>query len=229
MVRKSFALLMAPLLLAFLVLAPSPGAAATIELFDYAFYDNGALYSNTTPAGMNTASFDLTSGLGTLTYTISSAGANTFIAFFDHEIDEATNTFFNEYGTAVGAPASGQSWEIDEPGYGFGDIYTNVTKGALDNTNAVPSGSDDDVSLALGWSFTLSAGEYAMLTFVVSDTAPASGFYLTHTDPDSEATLYFYSTLIIKGISPVPLPGSLLLLGSGLLGLMGYGWRRRQT
>jgi hypothetical protein len=64
---------------------------------------------------------------------------------------------------------------------------------------------------------------------VVSDTAPASGFYLTHTDPDSEATLYFYSTLIIKGISPVPLPGSLLLLGSGLLGLMGYGWRRRQT
>ena len=37
-----------------------------------------------------------------------------------------------------------------EPGFLFGDIYTNVINGTLDNTNGVPSALPDDVSFALG-------------------------------------------------------------------------------
>ena len=69
-----------------------------------------------------------------------------FIVFLDADIDRATNTFFNEYGEFVslalppGAPAgaiAATSWEIDEPGFLFGNIAPHVLTGTLDNTNGV--------------------------------------------------------------------------------------------
>jgi len=204
-------------------------SALEINLFDWAFNIDGTLYeasnSDPLPGNINASGFDLLSGLGTITITSAGAGSHSVIAFFDHEIDEETNTFFNEFGSTVGAPAAGQSWEIDEPGYKYGDIYDNFTVGALDNSNGVPSSAPEDVSMALGWNFILGAGETAYLNLLLSTTAPTSGFYLVQTDPDSQASLYFSSTLDIRS-SSVPEPGLLFLLVTGLAGL--FGFRRFQ-
>ncbi len=208
-------------------------SALEINLFDWAFNIDGTLYeasnSDPLPGNINASGFDLLSGLGTITITSAGAGSHSVIAFFDHEIDETVNTYFNEVGSTVGAPAAEQSWEIDEPGYVFGNIYDNFKAGTLDNSNGVPSSAPEDVSMALGWNFILGAGETASLNFnlLLSETAPTSGFYLVHTDTDSEspASLYFSSTLDIKS-SSVPEPGLLFLLVTGLAGL--FGFRRFQ-
>jgi hypothetical protein len=50
-------------------------------------------------------------------------------AMFDFDIDTSSDTTFNENGALVGTLAAGQSWEIDEPGYVFGDVYDNVLSG----------------------------------------------------------------------------------------------------
>jgi len=153
------------------------------------------------------------------TTSFTTPGSHFYILFVDPDIDQNINTYFNEYGAAIGTPAAGQSWEIDEPGYVYGDSYANFLAGALDNMNGVPSSAPDDVSLALGWNFLLAPGETADLYFVLSEIAPSSGFYLTQTDPDSNATLYFSSTLTIHDGTQVPEPSSVVLLGAGLAGL----------
>jgi hypothetical protein len=159
---------------------------------------------------------------------VSGAGAHEFIAYFDHEIDESINTFFNEHGVTSGTPDSIQSWEIDEPGWTYGDIYTNLTSGALDNTNGVPATAPDDVSMAIGWDFSLVAGETAKISYFLTTTAPTGEFYLEQFDPDSQASIFFYSTYAVGGGgTQVPEPSTLLLLGAGLAGLGLYGRRSR--
>jgi len=146
--------------------------------------------------------------------TINSPGSHYIAAFVDPEIDEADNTFFNESGFVSGAPAAGQTWEIDEPGWVFGDIYDNFLAGTLDNTNSI---AGDDVSMALGWSFVLTPTEVAHISFTLAQTAPAGGFYLIQSDPDSQANLYFSSGLNIRdGQNQVPEPSTIVLLLSGL-------------
>jgi hypothetical protein len=151
-------------------------ASATSLLYDWAFNIDGTTYEYFLGDSMPTSGALDGEGLGTLTWSTNAVGAHSFIAFFDHEIDEPLNTFYNEFGTAAGSPAAGQSWEIDEPSYVFGDIYWNVLDGALDNTNGVPAGFDDDVSMAMGWNFTLAADEIAIIELILADTAPDSGF-----------------------------------------------------
>ncbi|MBI4847457.1 MAG: PEP-CTERM sorting domain-containing protein [Nitrospirae bacterium] len=210
-----------------IAVAASGATAATIGLFDWAFNVDGATYEFANGDSMPTSGV-LVGGLGTLTWSTSTAGNHNIIAFFDHEIDEELNTYFNEYGDTSGSPAAGQSWEIDEPGYVFGDIYDNVLSGFLDNMNGVPSTSPDDVSMALGWDFSLLTGESADIEFILSDIAPSSGFYLAHTDPRSQATIYYSSNLEISGggPTPVPEPGTVMLLGSGIAGLFFFGKKR---
>jgi len=217
-----------------------PGVhAATIDLFDWGFNIDGTTYCDwgpcdfdsagpgVLPGSVNTGGFDFMTGLGTLSVAISGTGAHNIDLFVDHEIDESLNTFFNEFGTTSGSVSAGQSWEIDEPGYVFGDIFDNFGLSALDNSNGVPAGSDDDVSMAMGWDFALAAGETAMIDFLLSDTS-GSGFNLIQTDPDSIASIFFSSALSIDGSGPQPIPepGTILLLGSGLIGLAGYGRKR---
>ena len=194
-------------------------SAASISLFDYGFNLDGTIkgVGDPLPSNINIAAFDLATGLGTIGVTITGPGAHYFAVFVDHEIDEAVNTFFNEFGSTSGAPGAGLSWEIDEPGYVFGDIYDNFKAGALDGSNGVPDTAPDDVSMAMGWDFTLAASQKATIELTLSLAPPRSGFYLQQTDPDSVVSVYFASSKAISDTGVVPEPGTVVLLLSGLV------------
>ena len=219
------------LALLFLWFGISGASAAEINLFDYGFNIDGTVSVPTmgdpVPGVADISGFDDITGLGSISMTIIGVGAHYAVLFVDHEIDESVNTYYNENGSATGVAAAGQSWEIDEPGFVFGDIFLNFMASTLDNTNDVPAGFEDDVSMALGWDFTLVAGETAMIDFLLSTMAP-NGFYLSHTDPDSAASIHFSSSLNITGggPDPIPEPTTLLLVGIGLVGLAGFGRKK---
>jgi hypothetical protein len=196
--------------------------AATVELFEYKL---------TPSSSFNTAGFDFGTGLGSMTVVVSNQGSNYVGAFFDHEIYQVANTFFNEYGRTNGIPASGQTWQIDEPGWGnpqtgyVGTIYDNLVNGSLDGK--VFQGTMDgpeDAAMAMAWAFKLLAGETATITFLVGTSVPSSGFYLEQYDLDSNSSIYLSSTF---DKTAVPLPAAVWLFGSGLVGLVGWRWRRK--
>jgi hypothetical protein len=211
-----------------LIFAAIPLHAAAFNLADSAFNVDGVVTTPGVPAGVNDSLFDYTTGLGAITSTIASSGSHFVGLYVDHEIDEAINTFFNEYGAPVNLPGLGQTWEIDEPGFAapFGDIYdhflaSNSGASALENSSGVPSVAPNDVAMAMGWNLDLTPGQRATITFLLSDTAPSSGFYLEHIDPDSAAAIYFSSSTDIVTRPGVPDTGAslpLLLLSLASLG-----------
>lgn len=206
-------------------------APFSFSLAEYAFNINGAVSDYLPPSsppaappgGVSLAGFDPLTGLGTVSVTFSGAGSHYIALFLDHEIDETGNTFFNEYGSSSGSLAVGQSWEIDEPGFRVispGDIFANFSAGALDGTHGVSSSAPDDVSMAMAWNFDLNAGDTATINFLLSESAPGSGFYLAQTDPDSDLSVYFSSALTIEQDGhQVPEPASWALAGAALIGL----------
>ncbi|MBD3314175.1 MAG: hypothetical protein GF344_00170 [Chitinivibrionales bacterium] len=218
-------------------------AHADAVLFDWGFNINGDVYTamdmgddhTALPDYFDFSGFDFDQGLGTISVAFDPDASGTYhaMAFLDHEIDEAQNTFFNEYGSAYGVPADGLTWEIDEPGYAYGDIYDHLYGDAFDNSNAVES-TPDDVSMGLGWSFSLGEQEYATIEFTAGADAPEEGFYLAHYDDESSDAIFFSSRLSIEGgTTPVPEPcaASLLFLSCGLLlgaGIINRGIGRRR-
>ncbi len=210
------------------ILMSGTASAITSSLYDYAFNEDGVITAGI-PGAVNLLTLGLdANGLGTFSFTIEGTGSHNIDAFFDFEFDEVNNTFFNEYGNENGALGAGQSWEIDEPGYIFGDIYDNVSGSTLDNTNSVPIGSEEDVSFALGWDFNLLAGQIAQISFTVSDILETSGFYLQHTDAevgasfDISESIYFWSdiSIIDEDVISVQAPTASALMSIGLLGLI---------
>lgn len=204
----------------------TPKANADVTLFEWGLNLSGAVYNAGTPppATVDISGFGPATGLGSITVWVAPGVSGSILAYLDIELSETVNTFFNEYGAAFGSPGAGQSWEIDEPGSSFGDIYSNFLAGTLDNSNGVPSTAPDDVAMALGWTFT-GGPDPTVATFIVNTTPPAESFYLRQTDPDSGEDVYFSSDIATSDIV-VPEPGSWLLLATAA-GLAMATLRRR--
>jgi hypothetical protein len=84
--------------------------------------------------GVDLSSYNTSSGLGTITVTDTTAGADSFDAWFDVPVGVP---FDNRYGTTVGTAALGESWEIGD--YNTGTIGEDAFLGTLDNTNNLPA------------------------------------------------------------------------------------------
>lgn len=135
------------------------------------------------------------------------------LAFLDADIDISTNGYANEYGafvslalppSAPGGTFTASSWEIDEPGYVYGDIYHNLYAGALDNSNGVPSSAPDDVSMALGFAVgQLNPGDSVTVTLYLSQTNIGG---LEQTDPNSPLSIYYNGNAQVAAASSPPPP-----------------------
>lgn len=165
--------------------------------------------------------------LGTVTWSIENTSGQaiddfSIFSYLNADIDFDTNTFFNEHAEYVGNTTA-NSYEIDEPGYVFGDIYDNLLEGQLDGTNATPSSAPEDVSFALG--FDLGRFEISEIIQVTVEISLADIGGIMHADADSDFA-FFFNTSFTRTVASVSEPAQLGLLGLGLLGL--FASRRSQ-
>jgi hypothetical protein len=127
----------------------------------------------------------------------------------------------------------------------FFDGTTESFPNSLDNTNHVPVGNGNylnncstppcnaDVAMALGYSFSLAAGEEAVITLNASTTNPG-GFYLIQSHPQdpnnpSQVDLFLHGGIVIQpiSVSGVPEPGYWPVLGIALAAIAGIQLRRK--
>ncbi len=173
------------------------------------------------------------------------------VAFADLDIDRPINGFANEYGTRIsldpppGAPVgviAANAYEIDEPGFLFGDIRAHAAAGALDNFNAIPDSAPDEVSFAFQFPIgEMTDGQLASVQLQLASTNIGG---LSQTDPASNSTVFFNgfavrAALGSSGTPPpttppgpatpqIPAPSSLVLLALGLGAAILYRTQQQQ-
>ena len=224
-------------LLATLVVFDS-ASAAPIDLFQWIYYADGVLYdsmgglgSSLLPANFSSTP-PTTGALGITTVTVFSAGNHNFVSFLITNSIKPQTDFPRNMPAFSTSPASprlrhGRSMNLGLCSVTF--MTTSIEGPRMDNTNAVPSGAPDDVSVAFGWQFNLLAGDTATITLMVAETPPSSGFYISHFDVGADTKLFYSTTLSINSLpTPTPEPSSVLLVLTGLpIAYAAKFWRRR--
>jgi hypothetical protein len=217
-------------------------ARADYALTDLSINVNGTVTNNignpSTASGLDVSGLSVGptgTGLGSAIYTFNPGAAGTY--FVDFFWDEAAGVpFWNEHGIVNGSPAAGVSYQIDDSFAGA--IFSNFTSNSFDNTNDLPGTNDNysktcsascngDVALGLGFSFTLTSTQEAILTLTGSASNPG-GFYLEDVHPvdgsnSAEADFFLQGSELIQGSGgpppppPSPEPAGEALLGGGVL------------
>jgi hypothetical protein len=229
-------------------------SADQISLFDWGLYLNGTVTRSIAdlPGNVTISDGFFETGLGTITMSFESVSPTNISTamFFDYEIDEQVNTFFNEYGITGGTSVDPRlTYEIDEPGFSTGDYIGDIYDNFLDfsnrgldnktfydgytNTNLsdFESPISDDVSMAMGWQFALNGNETAVLEYTVSSSTPETGFYLAHMDHNSLGTgIYLQSRLNTSSVNVnVPEPSAFSSLGIGIIFLLFFYRRQKKA
>lgn len=218
-------------------LMPAAASADTWVLWDWDAYQGGATFNppGVLPGSINASAFDFSTGLGTIVFSFSGAGAHSagiYLYPFFGSVAGGDNS--TAYGTVVGSATAGLSYQMAWPGLGSPTIWDNFAGAALNNSNTVPAYAPPpaaccSVAMAEIQFITLLYYQQATVTFNVASSAPTSGFYLEVTDHDSGNSIYLAEDLVITGSPPsgVPEPGSFVLVASGL----GWVWavRRRRS
>lgn len=120
---------------------------------------------------------------------------------------------------------SGGLGEVDG-GYFNGPGFVDEYNRGLDITSST-NPSDDWVSFLGGSANNLVQIYSGGMSFVdwIIGTSPISALESTY--DSTGASSVFSSILTLESIAPVPIPPALLLFGSGLLGLLGFSFRKR--
>ncbi len=200
---KLLSLLLLALILgwASLTRAVQSGQVQNAELKGFVYADGGYLQTLTNNSPGFASNFNA-NGYGSFGWQFTNTTGITlqnakFVVFLDADLDRDTTTFFNEYGSLVNlsllpqaasndiAPAG---WEIDEPGFLFGDLAQHLLTGGLDQTNSIPASAPDDVALALSFPLgTLSPNSLINSFFFISQTDIGS---LSQTDNSSNTKFW---------------------------------------
>ena len=215
--------------------------------------------TSTLPGTFGGSGPSLGDGTGTVDVTFNPGAAGSYNVDL-WLFEQLASPSYNEYGATGGTATgnqSGLSYQIDVPDYDYvgelsptnaGNIIANTAADTLGDVNNVPGKTtdyladcsgptcNDFVSTALGFDFTLAAGEEELLSFTVSTTAPSSGFYLEQIHPadgsnSSETDYYYTATATTESIctvncSAVPEPSSTIPL-LAFVGVLALVIRRR--